>query len=187
MVSWMAPICWRVSRFNERLDDQLDAQGMMALAEIELLSDADRQAQLEIEAAARRAAMLTALIPIAFVDVVAVMMVNVRVIRRIAEIYGGRSGFLGSMRLLRAVMAHLVATGAVAIGEDMLEPLLGGSVLGKLSRRFGEGLVNGALTARVGVSALEVCRPLSFNATPRPKARTLIKQSLSGLVMRAKS
>ena len=88
---------------------------------------------------------------------------------------------MGSWRLTRAVMAHLVATGAVAVGDDMLEPLLGGSILGKLSRRFGEGVVNGALTARVGVAAIEVCRPLAFQAGKRPKARNLVKQALSGL------
>ena len=63
----------------------------------------------------------------------------------------------------------------------MLEPILGGSLLGKLSRRFGEGLVNGALTARVGVAAIEVCRPLAFTASERPKVRGIIARSLGGL------
>jgi len=63
----------------------------------------------------------------------------------------------------------------------MLEPILGGSILGKLSRRFGEGLVNGALTARVGVAAMEVCRPLPFSHHHQPKARTLVKRALTGL------
>ena len=75
-------------------------------------------------------------------------------IRRIAEIYGGRSGTLGSWRLVRAVMTHLVATGAVAVGDDLIGSIGGGHLLSKLSRRFGEGLVNGALTARVGVNHL---------------------------------
>jgi putative membrane protein len=106
---------------------------------------------------------------------------NLRMIRRIAEIYGGRSGFFGSWRLTRAVLSHLVATGAVAVGDDLLEPILGGSILGKLSRRFGEGLVNGALTARVGVAAMEVCRPLPFTAAESPKVRKIIKRALGGL------
>jgi putative membrane protein len=63
----------------------------------------------------------------------------------------------------------------------MLEPILGGSILGKLSRRFGEGVVNGALTARVGVAAIEVCRPLPFHATKRPRASGIVKRALAGL------
>ena len=125
---------------------------------------------VEVEAAARQVATITALVPLAFADVFAALTANLRMIRRIAEIYGGRSGTLGSWRLTRAVMAHLVATGAVAIGDDMLEPVLGGGLLGKLSRRFGEGLVNGALSARVGVAAMEVRRPLPFSDRHKPSS-----------------
>jgi putative membrane protein len=103
-------------------------------------------------------------------------------IRAVAEIYGGRAGWLGSWRLLKAVAGHLVATGAVAMGDDLLGPLVGGGVLAKLSRRFGEGLVNGALTARVGAAAIEVCRPLPFIARPRPSGRALAAQALRGIV-----
>jgi putative membrane protein len=41
--------------------------------------------------------------------------------------------------------------------------------------------VNGALTARVGVAAIEVCRPLPFSALARPKVRSIITQALGGL------
>ena len=41
----------------------------------------------------------------------------VRLLPAVAEIYGGRSGTLGSWRLTRAVLTHLVATGAVAVGD----------------------------------------------------------------------
>ena len=141
----------------------------------------DAAARREIETAARQVATVTALVPLAFADVLAALTANLRMIRRIAEIYGGRSGVLGSWRLTRAVMAHLVATGAVAVGDDMLEPLLGGGLLGKLSRRFGEGLVNGALTARVGVAAMQVCRPLPFGPDKTPSARGIVRTALAGL------
>ena len=59
--------------------------------------------------------------------------------------------------------------------------MAGGTVLSKLSRRFGEGVVNGALTSRVGVAAMEVCRPLPFRALPRPKVSNLVARGLKGL------
>lgn len=80
-------------------------------------------------------------------------------IRRIAEIYGAHAGFFGSWRLLRLVAAHLLATGLVAVGDDMMGSVAGGHVLARLSKRFGEGVMNGALTARVGLAAMDVCRP----------------------------
>ncbi|MEM6760912.1 MAG: TIGR01620 family protein [Pseudomonadota bacterium] len=172
---------WGRARFAELRADQLDAAALLGLVEGTLLEPLDALAAREVEAAARQVATVTALVPLALADVAAALLVNLRMIRRVAEIYGGRGGTLGSWRLTRAVMAHLVTTGAVAVGDDLLEPVLGGSVLGKLSRRFGEGLVNGALTARVGAAAIEVCRPLPFVARERPRARTVVRQALGGL------
>jgi len=79
------------------------------------------------------------------------------------------------------VITHLVATGAVAIGDDLLGSVGGGHLLGKLSRRFGEGMVNGALTARVGVAAMEVCRPIPFSDARRPSVTALVRGALTGL------
>ena len=178
---------WGRDRLAELRADQMDAASLLILAEREVLGPLDSAAQREVEAAARQVATVTALVPLALADVAAALTANLRMIRRIAEVYGGRAGVLGGWRVTRAVMAHLVATGAVAVGDDLLEPVLGGSILGKLSRRFGEGLVNGALTARVGVAAMEVCRPLPFAAGKQPKVRDIIKKSLSGLFGSSKS
>lgn len=172
---------WGRDRLAELRGDQLDAAGLLAVAETEMLGPLDTAASREVEAAARQVATVTALVPLALADVAAALTANLRMIRRIAEVYGGRSGFFGSWRLTRAVLSHLVATGAVAVGDDMLEPILGGGLLGKLSRRFGEGLVNGALTARVGVAAMEVCRPLPFSQEERPKVRGMVTRALGGL------
>ncbi len=172
---------WGRDRLSERMSEQFDASGLLALAEDELLAPLDAAASREVEAAARQVATVTALVPLALADVVTALAASLRMIRRVAEIYGGRAGFLGSWRLTRAVFVHLVATGAVAVGDDLLEPVLGGSVLSKLSRRFGEGLVNGALSARVGVAAMEVCRPLPFSDRHKPSVRTMIKRALQGL------
>ena len=97
------------------------------------------------KAPARQVATVTALVPIALADVAAALTANIRMIRRIAEIYGGRSGAVESWRLTRSVLSHPVATGAVAVTDDLLSSVGGGHLLSKVSRRFGEGIVNGAL------------------------------------------
>ncbi len=172
---------WSRARFTERRDEQFDASALFALTEAEMLAPLDAAARAEVEAAARQVATVTAIVPLALADVVAALTSNLRMIRRIAEIYGGRSGVLGSWRLTRAVMTHLVATGAVAVGDDLIGSVAGGNVLSKLSRRFGEGIVNGALTARVGIAALEVCRPLPFSRAARPSVSGTVKRALTGL------
>lgn len=172
---------WGRERLSEQASDQFDADALLELAEQQILGPLDKMAMAEIEAAARQVATVTALVPLALADVVAALTANLRMIRSIAAVYGGRSGTLGSWRLARAVMTHLVATGAVAVGDDLIGSVAGGGLLSKLSRRFGEGVVNGALTARVGVAAMEVCRPMPFIATPRPSVTGLVRRALTGL------
>ena len=157
----------------------MDADAILVATERRLLAPVDAAALREVEAAARQVALVTAFVPLALADVAAAAASNLRMIRRVAELYGGRSGTLGNWRLTRAVFAHLAATGAVAAGDDLIHGALGGSVLARLSRRFGEGLVNGALTARVGIAAMEVCRPIPF--ARRPSITGIVQRSLSGL------
>lgn len=172
---------WGRARLAERQAEVFDADALLSLAEAELMAPLDQAVRAEIETAARQVATVTALVPLALADVAMALFANLRMIRRIAEIYGGRSGTFGSWRLLRRVFGHLVATGAVALGDDMIGSVAGGGMLGKLSRRFGEGVVNGALTARVGVAAMDLCRPLPFEALSRPKITNLLSRGLVGL------
>ena len=172
---------WGRARLAERQGDVMDADALLAMAEADLLTGLDQTARREVEAAARRVAMVTALVPMALADVAMALFANLRMVRRIAEIYGGRAGALGSWRLMRRVFGHLIATGAVALTDDLMGSIAGGGVLSKLSRRFGEGVVNGALTARVGVAAMEVCRPMPFNALPKPKVTNLVSRALTGM------
>lgn len=175
---------WGKEKVAEQSADVLDADGLIGVVEQNILAPLDARAEKEVEAAARQVATVTALVPLALADVFAAMTANLRMIRRIAEIYGGRSGFFGGWRLTRTVLTHLVATGAVSVGDDLIGSVAGGGVLSKVSRRFGEGVINGALTARVGVAAMEVCRPLPYLATNRPSVTGLVKRALTGLFQR---
>jgi putative membrane protein len=174
-------LAWGLSRLKEREAQAMDADTLLHLAEGELMGPLDQAARREIEAAARQVATVTALVPLALADVVAALAANLRMIRRIAEIYGGRAGTFGGWRLTRTVFTHLLATGAVAVGDDLIHSMAGGGLLSKLSRRFGEGIINGALTARVGIAAMEVCRPLPFAVLKKLKVSNLISRGLAGL------
>ncbi len=172
---------WGRANFTEQRGDLVDADALLGLAEAQIIAPLDALARLEIVSAARQVATVTAIVPLALADVAVALTANLRMIRRIAEVYGGRPGALGNWRLTRSVFTHLVATGAVAVGDDLIGTIAGGGVMAKISRRFGEGVINGALTARVGVAAMEVCRPMPFVAVKKPSVTSLIKQALVGL------
>ena len=146
----------------------IDGRDLVEIAERALVKPLDARARAEVAAAAKRVSLVTALSPRAVLDVVFVAAQVIRLTRRIAEIYGGRPGLLGFIKLARSISAHLVITGGMAVGDSVLQGLVGHGIAAKLSSRMGEGVLNGLLTARVGVSAMAVCRPAPFHAVKAP-------------------
>jgi putative membrane protein len=158
--------------------DIIDGADMIRLAERELMSPLDQQARLLISAAAQRVSLVTAISPRALFDVAFVLAASLRLIRQLARLYGGRPGTLGMIRLMRHVLAHLAITGGMAASDSVIQQILGHGLTAKLSQRLGEGFLNGLLTARLGLAAIDVTRPLPFAALPRPSLTDLAKDLL---------
>ncbi len=62
--------------------------------------------------------------------------------------------------------------------DDLVGQFLGQDLLRRLSRRLGEGVFNGALTARIGTAAIEVTRPLPFLDAEPIRVRDLLPELL---------
>mgnify|MGYP001329861791 CR=1 FL=1 len=153
----------------KELDDEIvDGPQLLAFAERELLAGLDRKARSLTLNAARRVSVVTAVSPRALVDLAYVVFEAVRLIRAMAALYGGRPGTLGMIRLFRDVVAHLAVTGTVAAGDSLIHEVVGQGLAARLSARLGEGVVNGLMTARIGISAMDLCRPMPFSALKRP-------------------
>ena len=146
----------------------IDGRDLIDVTERALLRPLDDKAQGEIAAAAKRVSLVTAISPRAILDVLFVVAQIVRLVRRIAEIYGGRPGLLGLIKLARSIGAHIAITGGMAVGDSVLQQVVGHGIASRISARMGEGLLNGMLTTRVGLSALAVCRPMPFAVDKAP-------------------
>ncbi|MEA2943498.1 MAG: putative rane protein [Bradyrhizobium sp.] len=149
-------------------DDIIDGADLIRLAERELMTPLDQEARRLVSTAARRVSIVTAVSPRALIDVLFVFAASLRLVRQLARLYGGRPGTLGLIKLMRHVIAHLAITGGMAASDGLVQQMLGHGIAAKLSQRLGEGVLNGLLTARLGLAAIEVTRPLPFNALPRP-------------------
>jgi putative membrane protein len=150
------------ARLRALTDEILDADDRLAIAERELLAPLDAQAKRAIAGAAKQVSLVTAVSPRAIVDVAFVIFAAVRLLRTLSRIYGGRPGFFGFLRLARAAFNHLAITGGMAVGDSLLQQVLGLGLAARISAKLGEGVLNGLMTARFGLAALSVCRPLPF-------------------------
>jgi putative membrane protein len=157
------------------LDDIIDGADLLRLAERELLGPLDQQARVLVSTAAQRVSLVTAISPKALIDVLFVLIAALRMLRQLSRLYGGRPGAIGMLRLLRQTVSHLAVTGGVAIGDSVVQQMVGAGIAAKLSSKLGEGVINGMLTARLGLAAIDLTRPLPFIALPRPVLGDLVK------------
>jgi putative membrane protein len=159
-------------------DDIIDGADLIRLAERELMTPLDQEARRLVSTAAQRVSIVTAVSPRALIDVLFVLAASLRLVRQLARLYGGRPGTLGLIKLMRQVIAHLAITGGMAASDGLVQQVLGHGIAAKLSQRLGEGVLNGLLTARLGLAAIDVTRPLPFTSLPRPVLADLAKDLL---------
>jgi len=158
------------------LREIIDGRDLVGLAETELLVSLDDAARRLVMSSARRVSVVTAISPRALVDVLFVLTEILRLIRRLSTLYGGRPGVFGFISLTRRALGHLAITGGMAAGESVIQQLLGHGVAARISARLGEGVINGILTARVGIAAIDVCRPLPFIQAKPPRLSDIVRE-----------
>ena len=156
------------TELQTHLTEIIDGRDLLHIAERGLMAPLDAEASRLVARTATRVSIVTAVSPRAAVDLAFVLFAAFGMIRRLAALYGGRPGLLGMIRLVRHIIAHLTVTGSLAAGDSLIQQMLGHGVAAKLSARLGEGVLNGLLTARLGLAAIEVARPLPFAALPKP-------------------
>ncbi len=169
-------LAWGLKRLAEHEHDIMNAGELLRLTERSLVAPLDPFARTVVAASAKRVSVVTAVSPGALIDMLFVGAENLRMLRRLATLYGARPGTLSLLKLARMVVTHIVLTGGIALGDDVIQQLIGHGLTAKLSARLGEGLFNGALTTRIGIAAIDVCRPLPYIESQRPRFRELVAE-----------
>jgi putative membrane protein len=171
-----ADMAWGLNRLAEHEHDIMDAAELLRLDERTLVAPLDPLARAIVAASAKRVSVVTAVSPAALIDMLFVAAENLRMLRKLATLYGARPATLSLMKLARMVISHIVLTGGIAIGDDVIQQLIGHGLTARLSARLGEGVFNGALTTRIGIAAIDVCRPLPYVEASRPRFREMVME-----------
>ena len=167
---------WGMKAFHNHHDDIMDPRDRIRLLDRLVVSPLDEESHRIIARRARRVTLLTTVTPAAALDIVFVAAQNLRMLRELAELYGGRPSTLSTLRLARMVVAHLAVTGGLALSDNLIQHVVGKGLLGRLSARFGEGAVNGILTSRIGLAARDVCRPLPQAESTKETLGSLLRE-----------
>ena len=162
------------------LADIIDGADLVRLAERELMTPLVQEARKLVGAAAKRVSIVTAVSSRAAIDMLFVLGTALALVRRLSFLYGARPGALGLFRLMRLAVSHLAMTGGLAASDSLLQQMLGHGIAAKLSARLGEGILNGFLTARLGLAAIDVIRPLPFAVLSRPTLSDLMSDAVRG-------
>ena len=169
-------LAWGLERLAEHEHDIMNAAELLRLTERALVAPLDPQARAIVASSAKRVSVVTAVSPGALIDMLFVGAENLRMLRRLATLHGARPGTLSLFKLARMVVTHIVLTGGIALGDDVLHQVIGHGLTARLSARLGEGIFNGALTTRIGIATIDVCRPLPYLEQQRPRFRELVAE-----------
>ncbi|WP_227369806.1 YcjF family protein [Halomonas sp. M20] len=159
--------------FLQAHESHHDARETRQLLAHHLLAPRDREARRLISRMASETAVLVAISPLTLIDMLLVSWRNLAMLDRIAALYGLELGYASRLRLFRNVLSNMAFAGASEMAADASMDLLSMNVAGKLSTRAGQGLGVGLLSARLGLRALRVTRPLPFDEGEAPRMADL--------------
>ena len=134
-----------------------------------VLSEQDRQARASVMRWSGEAAVLVTISPLASVDMLLILWRSLKMIDEVAACYGIRLGYWSRIRLLRMIGQHMLYAGAAELITDVGLDWLGAELSARLSARLAQGVGAGLLTVRLGLQTMQVCRPIAFTQSEKPR------------------
>ncbi|MDD7544231.1 TIGR01620 family protein [Actinobacillus porcinus] len=168
-------------QWQRQIHDGHSGQEIAYLFSQNVMKPMDKQAKTLITKAAIESATVVAISPLAVVDLFFVAWRHIRLVNRIAKLYGIKLGYFSRLRLMKLVLLNMAFAGATELLHDVGMDWISQDITAKLSARVAQGLGVGLLTARLGIKAMAFCRPLAFQPDEKPRLRHIQKELLSVL------
>ncbi|GAA6170906.1 YcjF family protein [Colwellia sp. KU-HH00111] len=171
--------------WQDALNSHHSPNELLQLYSRQVLTKVDEKAMAEIARFSTEAVVLVALSPVAIIDMLIILWRNLRMINKVAGLYGLKLGYWSRIKLIRQVFVNMVYAGASELIADFGTDMIGADLLGKLSGRLAQGLGAGMLTARLGLKTMQLCRPIEFEEKPKlTHVRKQMLTTIKGLISR---
>jgi putative membrane protein len=167
--------------WQQELAEHYNDREIMVLFEQLVVAKADERAMAHISRHASAAGVMIAVSPFALLDMAIVLWRNIRMLNQISEVYGIELGYWGRLALIRSVFKTMLYAGASEILADAGNYALGAGITGKISTRIAQGMGAGVLTARIGLKAIQTCRPMPWLSCKKPGVSAISGQLLDEL------
>lgn len=168
-------------RWLSQLDEAYNGQEVLFLFGQNVLAPIDAQVKKLISKNALENAVIVSISPLAIVDILMMAWRNIALVNKITRAYGMELGYISRLKLFKMVLTNMVFAGATEIATDLGSEFFAQNLTAKLSMRAAQGIGVGLLTARLGIKAMEFCRPVIFVENERPKLSVVKQELLSTL------
>lgn len=168
-------------RWLNELDEAYNSQEVLFLFSQNVLQPIDKQVKKLISQSAAENAVIVAVSPLAIVDVLMMAWRNIALVNKITRAYGMELGYFSRLKLFKMVLKNMVFAGATEIATDVGMDIFSQNLTAKLSMRAAQGIGVGLLTARLGIKAMEFCRPVALTRAERPTL-SVVRQELLGVL-----
>lgn len=141
-----------------------------------VVAEQDKLATKIVSQHATESAALVAISPLAAADMLLVAWRNFKMIDSLAQVYGVELGYWSRLKLFKATLVNMAAAGASELAIDAGMDLMSMDLAAKVSARAGQGLGVGILTARLGLKAMSLLRPIPWHQDRKVKLGTIRKR-----------
>lgn len=162
-------------RCLEKLPDYSNDREVIDHIERVFLQPLDKEAMRRISNFSLQTGAAVAASPWASLDMLLSLWRSIKMIDDVAQVYGMRPSLSNRYKLLRLVIHQLAFVGVSEIVINNVMEEFGSSTLTSMaSARLGQGLGAGIYTAKIGIAAMKVSRPIEFTTNNQPKTKSII-------------
>ncbi len=169
------------TQWQNQLSEVYNAQEVFYLFNEDILKPLDKKVKKLISKSASENTIIVAISPLAIVDVLMVAWRNIALVNKITKIYGMQLGYFSRLKLFKMVITNMAFAGVTEIASDIGMDYFSQNLTAKFSMRAAQGIGVGLLTARLGIKAMEFCRPVVFQAGEKPQLSVVRQELLSSL------